>query len=65
MRTSNISHANQTTSIGNEINNAQNNFTNNLGNKLEQHLYNITVNQSLSLTHKKDSSLFEIIYRLV
>ncbi|ENU20669.1 hypothetical protein F994_00896 [Acinetobacter bohemicus ANC 3994] len=59
MRTSNISHANQTTSISNEINNAQNNFTNNLGNKLEQHLYNITVNQSLSLTHKKDSSLFE------
>ena len=59
MRTSNISHANQTTSIGNEINNAQNNFTNNLGNKLEQHLYNITVNQSLSLTHKKDPSLFE------
>ncbi|MDR6630470.1 putative ATP-binding protein involved in virulence [Acinetobacter lwoffii] len=59
MRTSNISHANQTTSISNEISNAQNNFTNNLGNKLEQHLYNITVNQSLSLTHKKDSSLFE------
>lgn len=59
MRTSNIRHANQTTSINNEINDAQNNFSSNIGNKLEQHLYNITVNQSLSLTHKKDASLFE------
>lgn len=59
MRTSNIRHANQTTSISTEISDAQNNFSSNIGNKLEQHLYNITVNQSLSLTHKKDSSLFE------
>ncbi|WP_436870035.1 AAA family ATPase [Acinetobacter courvalinii] len=59
MRTSNIQHANQTTSINNEISEAQNNFSSNIGNKLEQHLYNITVNQSLSLTHKKDASLFK------
>ena len=59
MRTSNIIHANQTTSINMEINEAKRNFSSNIGNKFEQHLYNITVNQSLSLTHKKDASLFE------
>ncbi|AMX20604.1 hypothetical protein IEC338SC_3499 [Acinetobacter pittii] len=59
IRTGNIAHANQTTSINDEINQAKNNSISNLGSKLEQHLYNITVNQSLSLTHKKDPSLFE------
>lgn len=59
MRISNIHPASQTTSISTEINEAENNFAKNIGNKLEQHLYNITVKQSLSLTHKKDPSLFE------